>query len=192
MPLLPQAQYAKVGQVRAVRQLVVVKQFVSGFFFDGGFHAVGRPQGVKQLPVLDRIEGIAGNLQRRLRLPRQRRPFRCEPQNIIAGDGLALVGNAHEVAAIRSGRDGQGARDAKFDVLVAGWRGNNIRQDGHIDGAFRKCAPNRVGQLRRDALPSWGQVLLVFDADQQTAAYRVREGDTVLGQLTPIGRISDH
>ena len=47
--LPPKAKDAQVGEVRTLRELVVVEQFVVGFFFDRGLDAVRGAQGVHQL-----------------------------------------------------------------------------------------------------------------------------------------------
>ena len=170
----------------------MVEQFVGGFLFDRWFYAVGCPQRIDQFFQLGGINRIAGNVQGGLRLPRQRGAFPRQAQDIIAGDGFALVGDAQVVTAIGGRCNGQGAWDCELDVLTTVGCGDDIRQDDHVDGALGELAPDRVGQVGRDALFCHRQVLPIFDAEQQTTTRCVREGDAVLGQFVPVGCLADH
>jgi hypothetical protein len=166
MMLATETEHAQIGEVRSLCELIVIEQLIVRLLLDGRLDAIRCTQGSKQLVAFGDINFGTWNMQGGLRFPRQCGALTGEAHHVIARHGLALIGYAQEVAAVRGRCNGHGSRNAQFDVLAAIRREGDIRQHRHIHGALRQLATQCVRQVWRDALVCRGLALPILNPQQ--------------------------
>lgn len=161
-----ETEHAQIGEVRPLCELIVIEQLIVRLLFHGRLDAIRCAQGFEQLVAFGRINFGTWNMQGGLRFPWQCGTLAGEAHNVITRHGLALVGYAQEVAAVRGRCNGHGARNEQFDVLAAIRGDGDIRQHRHVDRALCQLATQCVWQVWRDTLIGGRLALAILEPQQ--------------------------